>query len=125
MGKSTNILSINWLVSETIKPKFQGWVDDCLTEVTPNMIDREEVTKRELVELFEKYWATDIRLITDKETWKSRWFAFAEFADDEYGIELAKLTKDKLNWKELIKWVPIQIVFAEKVENLEKLDCTV
>ncbi len=68
---------------------------------------------KDLKEIFWEYGeVVFVRVVTDRETWKSRWFAFVEFAD---ALE-AKKAMEELNWKEL-NWRELKIDFAKEREQ--------
>ncbi len=53
---------------------------------------------QDLKEVFSEYGeVTYAKIIQDRETWKSKWFGFIEFAS----VEDAQNAKDAMDWKEL------------------------
>ncbi len=75
-----------------------------------------DISWQDLKAIFTKYGeVTFVRLITDRETGKSKGFAFVEFAD----AQSASDAKEALNWEEL-NGRELRIDFAEERKDDNK-----
>jgi RNA recognition motif-containing protein len=65
---------------------------------------------QEIKDIFKEYWEiVFVKIIKDRETWKSKGFWFVEFVN----LDDAKKAKEAMDWKEL-SWRPIKVDYAQE-----------
>lgn len=65
---------------------------------------------QEIKDIFKEYWEiTFVKIIKDRETWKSKGFWFVEFVN----LEDAKKAKEAMDWKDL-GWRTIKVDYAQE-----------
>lgn len=65
---------------------------------------------QEIKDIFKEYWEiVFVKVIKDRETWKSKGFGFVEYKN----LEDAKKAKNAMDWAE-VNWRTIKVDFAEE-----------